>query len=81
MTALDVDLRLTLGGFALDAQFRAPGDGITAVFGPSGSGKSTLLMALAGLRRAQGHVRFGARDLQGLRAEARALRNRSRQVE
>ena len=41
-----------LGGFDLDAEFVAPGRGVTALFGPSGSGKTTVLRCLAGLHRA-----------------------------
>lgn len=48
---LEVEIQLKQGRFALDAQFTAPGDAITAVFGPSGGGKSTLLAAIAGLKR------------------------------
>ncbi len=40
---------LSKGNFTLEAQFEAPGQGVTAVFGRSGSGKSTLLRVLAGL--------------------------------
>jgi molybdate transport system ATP-binding protein len=59
MNALDVDIRLTRGAFRLEAKFRAPGDGITVVFGPSGSGKSSLLSSIAGLTECEGHVRLG----------------------
>jgi molybdate transport system ATP-binding protein len=59
MNALDVDIRLVRGAFRLEAKFRAPGDGITVVFGPSGSGKSSLLSAIAGLVACEGHVRLG----------------------
>ena len=48
---LEADIRVTQGGFVLDAQFRAPADVVTALFGPSGAGKSTLLAALAGLKK------------------------------
>jgi molybdate transport system ATP-binding protein len=44
-------------GFALDAAFRLPEAGVTALFGPSGCGKSTILAAVAGLLRPDaGHV-------------------------
>src|SRR5258706_4377229 len=59
MSALDVDIRLKRGAFQLEAKFRAPGDGITVLFGPSGSGKSSLLSAVAGLMPCEGHVRLG----------------------
>jgi len=59
MNPLDIDIRLTRGAFRLEAKIRAPGDGITVVFGPSGSGKSSLLSAIAGLAPCEGHVRLG----------------------
>jgi molybdate transport system ATP-binding protein len=59
MNALDLDIRLTRGAFRLEVKFRAPGDGITVLFGPSGSGKSSLLSAAAGLIPCDGHVRLG----------------------
>ncbi|WP_270937410.1 ATP-binding cassette domain-containing protein, partial [Falsiroseomonas oryzae] len=40
-------------GFALDVDFAAPAQGVTALFGPSGSGKSSVLAAVAGLLRPQ----------------------------
>ena len=40
---------LNRSDFLLQAQFSAPAQGVTAVFGRSGSGKSTLLRTLAGL--------------------------------
>lgn len=46
---LKAHIRHGFSGFALDAEFEAPGPGVTAVFGPSGSGKSSLLLAIAGL--------------------------------
>jgi molybdate transport system ATP-binding protein len=50
---LQVALRHRFGrtGFAVEAAFTAPGDGVTALFGPSGCGKSTILAAVAGLLR------------------------------
>ena len=47
----EVALRHRFGteGFALDVAFRAPMQGVTALFGPSGCGKSTILGAIAGL--------------------------------
>ena len=51
----EVALRHRFGseGFALDVAFRAPMQGVTALFGPSGCGKSTILAAIAGLLRPQ----------------------------
>lgn len=48
--SLDVAIRRTVGGFALDIAFEAPA-GVTAVLGRSGAGKSTLVAAVAGLAR------------------------------
>ncbi|MDB5641182.1 MAG: modC [Hyphomicrobiales bacterium] len=45
--------RGSLGRFELDAQFVAPGRGVTALFGPSGCGKTTVLRCLAGLQRVE----------------------------
>ncbi|WP_149541360.1 molybdenum ABC transporter ATP-binding protein [Siccirubricoccus phaeus] len=52
---LEVALRHRFGraGFALEAAFTAPSQGVTALFGPSGCGKSTILAAVAGLLRPQ----------------------------
>lgn len=48
------------------------GGGVTALVGPNAAGKSTLLLALAGLLRARGEVRFGGHDLLRLGAAERA---------
>ncbi len=52
---LEVAIRHRFGrdGFAIEASFTAPADGVTALFGPSGCGKSTILAAVAGLLRPQ----------------------------
>jgi molybdate transport system ATP-binding protein len=52
--AICVAFRGTLGAFSLDAAFRAPGRGVTALFGPSGCGKTTVLRCIAGLTRLDG---------------------------
>ncbi len=44
----------TLGRFALDVAFEAPGRGVTALFGPSGCGKTSVLRCVAGLQRLGG---------------------------
>lgn len=62
MTELEARLKLTQGGFALDAAFTVL-DGITALFGPSGAGKSTVLAVLAGLKRNAGSIRLGGREV------------------
>ena len=45
-----------LGEFRIDAEFTAPGRGVTGLFGPSGCGKTTLLRCLAGLTRLPGRL-------------------------
>ncbi len=63
---IQVSLRHRFGrdGFALDAAFTAPAQGVTALFGPSGCGKSTILAAVAGLLRPdEGRVSLGDRVL------------------
>jgi len=47
---IDVSVQADLGSFQLDAQFKTPALGVTAIFGPSGCGKTTLLRAIAGLQ-------------------------------
>ncbi len=44
--------QLDRDGFALDARFTAPAQGVTALFGHSGSGKTTVLRCMAGLESA-----------------------------
>ena len=53
-SGLEVEVRRRLGGFALDAAFRTPASGVTAIFGASGAGKSQLLAAIAGASRPDG---------------------------
>lgn len=53
---VDVALAGKLGNFALDAAFRVPARGVTAIFGPSGCGKTTVLRCLAGLQKVSGRV-------------------------
>jgi molybdate transport system ATP-binding protein len=51
---------LEFPAFRLQADFSAPGQGVTALFGPSGSGKTTVLRCIAGLLRApQGRLQVG----------------------
>ena len=60
---LDLDVRLRVGAFALEAAFTS-GAGITALFGRSGSGKTTVLNVIAGLARPEsGRVSVGGRVL------------------
>ncbi|MHB8345662.1 MAG: molybdenum ABC transporter ATP-binding protein [Acidiferrobacterales bacterium] len=49
MSGIVANIVLRRGDFLLDAVFRAPACGVTALFGPSGCGKSTLLNCIAGL--------------------------------
>uniref|UniRef100_UPI0018DFAFA4 ATP-binding cassette domain-containing protein n=1 Tax=Roseomonas rosulenta TaxID=2748667 RepID=UPI0018DFAFA4 len=63
---LEVALRHRFGrkGFALEAGFTAPDNGVTALFGPSGCGKSTILAAVAGLLRPDaGRIALGGTAL------------------
>jgi branched-chain amino acid transport system ATP-binding protein len=54
----------------VDASFTAEEGVITAVLGANGAGKTTLLRAMTGLVRPRtGSVRFGDRELTGLRVE------------
>jgi molybdate transport system ATP-binding protein len=54
--SLVVDIRHTVGGFTLEADFAIDGP-VTALFGPSGSGKTTIINVIAGLvRPARGRV-------------------------
>jgi molybdate transport system ATP-binding protein len=46
--SLEVAVRHTFGGFALDAAFTAPA-GLTALCGPAGAGKTAVVNAIAGL--------------------------------
>jgi molybdate transport system ATP-binding protein len=65
---LEVRLRHSFPGFALDAAFTA-GPGVTALFGPSGCGKSTILAAIAGLLRPdEGRVALAGEALLDTRA-------------
>jgi molybdate transport system ATP-binding protein len=55
---IDVQLKLTYSGFALDLDLQLPGRGVTALYGHSGSGKTTCLRCIAGLEKAeQGFIR------------------------
>ena len=59
MKEIDLDVRITFGGFDLNVSNRMPLDGVTALFGPSGCGKSTLLRIISGLERtAHGRIQF-----------------------
>lgn len=57
---IQVALRHSFPGVALDITFDAPNPGITTLFGPSGAGKSTVISAIAGLLRpASGRIAIG----------------------
>ena len=49
---IDMRLKLSYSGFALDVDLQLPGRGVTALYGHSGSGKTTCLRCIAGLERA-----------------------------
>ena len=60
---LDLEVRIRLGDFDLEAGLRV-GDETVAIVGPNGAGKTTLLRCVAGLVQPQdGHVRLGDRTL------------------
>jgi molybdate transport system ATP-binding protein len=59
---LDASYAGTLGRFSLDAAFRAPLCGVTAIFGPSGSGKTVILRCIAGLTHLRGHLAVGREE-------------------
>ncbi len=61
-----IDARFTgeVGNFALDIDFRAPLQGITALFGPTGCGKTTTLRCVAGLTRMSGRLEVGGETWQ-----------------
>lgn len=52
MSEIHAKFTTDLGSFRLDADFRAPAHGVTALFGKSGSGKTTVLRCITGLERA-----------------------------
>ncbi len=65
MSGLSVDIHHGLPGFALQARFDTPPQGVTALFGRSGSGKTSVLRAVAGLLRAgEGSIRFNGETWQ-----------------
>ena len=51
MNGIEVRFTDELGAFTLDAAFRIPATGVSALFGPSGCGKTMILRCLAGLHR------------------------------
>ncbi len=56
---IDIDIRLVLDSFSLDAGFRSAAP-VTALFGRSGAGKSTIVKAVGGLLTPQdGHIMLG----------------------
>lgn len=55
--AIEAKFTGSIGAFALDVDFTAPGYGITALFGSSGSGKTTVLRCMAGLSRVPGRLK------------------------
>ena len=60
---LDVDIALSVGGFALEASLSLD-RGVLVLFGPSGAGKSLTVSALAGLVRPErGSIRLAGRTL------------------
>ena len=69
--ALEVkDVTVRFGGLvALNGvDLTVPAGGVVAVIGPNGSGKSTLFNVITGLVPATGSIRFGGRELLGLKS-------------
>ena len=61
--SLSVDLKKTLGSFALDLSFEA-GNGVTALLGASGSGKSMTCRCIAGIEKPdRGRIVLGGKTL------------------
>ncbi len=56
---IEIAITKMIGDFTLDAHFRAPVHGVTAIFGRSGAGKTSLVNAIAGLLRPdRGYIRL-----------------------
>lgn len=64
MSGIQAEFKLQRADFALDANFAAPPQGVTALFGVSGSGKTTLLRCIAGLERVGGVLRVNGETWQ-----------------
>ena len=74
--SLEVALKHSFGGFALDVAFKAE-RGVTALVGPSGSGKTTVVNAIAGLfNPREGRIAIAGRTVldKGVFVPARARR-------
>ncbi len=68
------NLRLSLGSFALSADFALPAGARAVVMGPSGAGKSSLLLAIAGfIAPVSGRVLWQGRDLGPLFVDSRPV--------
>lgn len=61
---IEAEFAGAVGGFRLQASFRFPARGVTALFGPSGSGKTTILRCIAGLQRLRGRFLIGGETWQ-----------------
>jgi len=57
---IECKIKVTLGSFILNANFKIPDQGVTVIYGSSGSGKTTLLRAIAGLEESKdGYLKLG----------------------
>lgn len=70
---LDVDVRVTRGGFTLRVDLAATPGSVIAVVGPNGAGKTSLLRGIAGLAPADGHVVVDGTDVTGVPAHRRGI--------
>lgn len=66
------DVAIQRGAFRLIADFEAPTEGITVVFGPSGGGKSMLLATIAGLHKLEtGRIEFNGKVMEDASTKTR----------
>ncbi|MEO9574697.1 MAG: ATP-binding cassette domain-containing protein [Lentilitoribacter sp.] len=66
-------LKISLGGFALQASFEVDAGQRVAVIGPSGAGKSTLLGAIGGYIPSEGRINVGGKDVSNAAPDQRGI--------